>query len=291
MKILSIDIGIKNFSFCLFEIILTTENTNTENTNTENTNTENISVIKWDNIDLSKQTENKCIMVDNNIVCTKPVKFFKNCDFFCLKHSKKQPFLRPTTELKHSYINKQKLQSLIEIADKYNIIYDHPPKKTNINNLLNEFILTHCFNSIEKINSSKIDLVTIGRNIQIRFDDILCEHLTTIDSIIIENQIGPIANKMKTIQGMISQYFIMRNHNIKIEFISASNKLKDFLPKETDGKMDYKQRKKLRIKTCLNFVNTDERFKEWDTFVNKHSKKDDLSDCFLQGLWYIKHKI
>ena len=31
MKILSIDIGIKNFSFCLFEIILTTENTNTEN--------------------------------------------------------------------------------------------------------------------------------------------------------------------------------------------------------------------------------------------------------------------
>ena len=122
MKILSIDIGIKNFSFCLFEIIL----------NTENTNTDNISVIKWDNIDLSKQTENKCIMVDNNIVCTKPVKFFKNCDFFCLKHSKKQPFLRPTTELKHSYINKQKLQSLIEIADKYNIIYDHPPKKTNI---------------------------------------------------------------------------------------------------------------------------------------------------------------
>ena len=81
------------------------------------------------------------------------------------------------------------------------------------------------------------------------------------------------------------------NHNIKIEFISASNKLKDFLPKETDGKMDYKQRKKLGIKTCLNFVNTDERFKEWDTFVNKHSKKDDLSDCFLQGLWYIKHKI
>jgi len=38
-------------------------------------------------------------------------------------------------------------------------------------------------------------------------------------------------------------------------------------------------------------VNSDLRFKEWDTFINKHNKKDDLSDSFLQGLWYIKHKM
>ena len=29
--------------------------------------------------------------------------------------------------------------------------------------------------------------------------------------VIIENQISPIANRMKTIQGMITQYFIMKN--------------------------------------------------------------------------------
>ena len=46
--------------------------------------------------------------------------------------------------------------------------------------------------------------------------------------VIIENQIGPLAIRMKTIQGMIVQYFIMSNLNVEhIEFISASNKLKD----------------------------------------------------------------
>jgi hypothetical protein len=93
---------------------------------------------------------------------------------------------------------------------------------------------------------------------------------------------------MKTIQGMIAQYFIMRNNNIHIEFVSASNKLKEHLP---DEKMDYKQRKKLGIQICLETIHNDFQFKEWETFLNKHSKKDDLSDCFLQGMWFIKNKI
>jgi hypothetical protein len=60
---------------------------------------------------------------------------------------------------------------------------------------------------------------------------------------------------------------------------------------EIKEKMDYKQRKKLGVQTCFEMVNTDFRFKEWETFFSKHNKKDDLSDCFLQGMWYIKYKI
>jgi hypothetical protein len=91
---------------------------------------------------------------------------------------------------------------------------------------------------------------------------------------------------MCTIQGMLSQYFIMRNNNVKINFISACNKLKDFLPEQAT---DYKQRKKLSVQVALSLVNDDVRFKEWETFFTKHAKKDDLSDCLLQGLWYLKH--
>ena len=285
MKILSVDVGIKNLSFCLFELLPVIES-------------KHLTIIKWDNINLSEKTESKCIEVDKNGLCDKPAKFTKDGKCFCLKHSKKQPFLQPSADLKPSYINKQKLQKLMDIADKYKIKYENPIKKANLISLINEFITNNCFASIEKTNASKVDLVTIGKNLQHKFDEIFCDHLSTIDTIIIENQIGPIANKMKTIQGMISQYFIMKNNNIQIEFISASNKLKDFLPKEKEKeekvekkeKLDYKQRKKLGIQTCLEIITTDCRFNAWATFFNKHAKKDDFSDCFLQGMWFIKYK-
>ena len=279
MKLLSIDVGIKNLSFCLFELNSPGETSN------------HLKVIKWDNIDLSEKNESRCIEIDKNGLCDKPAKFTKDGKCYCLKHSKKHNFLHPTAELKPSHINKQKIQSLIDIADKYKVKYENPVKKANLVALLNEFVNNNCFSAVQKTNATKVDLVTIGRNIQHKFDEILGEHLETINTIIIENQIGPIANKMKTIQGMISQYFIMRNNNIQIEFISATNKLKYFMPKDNPEKIDYKQRKKLGIQTCLEMVSTDFRFKEWNTFFNKHTKKDDLSDCFLQGLWFIKYKV
>lgn len=282
MKILSIDVGIKNLSFCLFEI------------NKQSTN--DLTILKWDNIDLSEKNESKCIDVDKNELCDKPAKYTKEGKCYCLKHSKKHNFLQPIQELKPSYLNKQKIQNLITLADKYKIKYENHPKKTTLIDLLSDFSNQNCFIEIEKSTASKVNLVTIGRNIQHKFDDILQYHLLSIDTIIIENQIGPIANKMKTIQGMLSQYFIMKNNNINIEFISAFNKLKDFIPKTKDKsdkaeKLDYKQRKKLGVQTCLEMVNSDFRFKEWETFFSKHSKKDDLSDCFLQGIWYMKNKI
>jgi hypothetical protein len=290
MKILSIDVGIRNLSFCLFTM--------------ENADKNTLSVLKWDNIDLTEKTNNRCIFVsekDNEGLCDKPAKFVKEGKCYCLKHSKKLNFLQPASDLALPFLNKQKVQSLIEIADKYKIKYETPYKKTGLIAQLTEFAQTHCFSKIDKVNASKIDLVTVGRNIEHKFGEILGDHLPTIETIIIENQIGPIANKMKTIQGMLAQYFIMKNNNISIDFISATNKLKDFMPSSTSTentdkslkpeKMDYKQRKKLGIQTCLNFVDTDHRFTTWATFLHKHQKKDDLSDCFLQGMWYIKHKI
>lgn len=314
-QILSIDVGIKNLSFCLFEI----------NTNINTILEKDITVLKWDNIDLTKEDDigTKCVYIDDPNIkktktksksnaksleqasepCGKPAKFIKDNNCYCLKHSKLTNYIQPTADLKQSFLNKQTLQKLIDIANKYKIINtlevpDYKSyKKAQLLTLIKEFSDQKCLLEIKKSNASKIDLVTIGRNIQHRFDDILCDYLLTIDTIIIENQIGPIANKMKTIQGMLSQYFIMKNNNISIDFISATNKLKDFIAlekekekdKEKKDKMDYKERKKMGIQICSNFVTNDARFSNWNTFFSKHQKKDDLSDCFLQGMWYIKH--
>lgn len=273
MKILSIDVGIKNLSVCLFNVDVSLKT--------------NI-ISKWNNINLGESEEMKCIEIDKNGHCGKPAKFTKDNNCYCLKHSKKQKYIMPCTELNKSYLNKQTIASLEKIAEKYGIHNEKVSKKSLLNSI-NKFIEDNCFIPVKKSNASKVDLVTIGRNIVDKLDTLLENDILSIDTIIIENQIGPIANKMKTIQGMISQYFIMRNTNIKIEFISACNKLKDFATESIDT--EYKERKKMGIQICRQLLKDDSSYSEWEEFFEKHLKKDDLSDCFLQGLWYIKHKI
>jgi 7-cyano-7-deazaguanine synthase len=46
-------------------------------------------------------------------------------------------------------------------------------------------------------------LIGTTTKIEHKFGEILGDHLQTIETIIIENQIGPIANKMKTIQALL----------------------------------------------------------------------------------------
>jgi hypothetical protein len=92
---------------------------------------------------------------------------------------------------------------------------------------------------------------------------------------------------MKTIQGMLVQYFVMSHLHVQhIEFISASNKLKECQDKQEKAK--YSDRKKLGIAKCLESVTEDPRFSEHLAYFNTHKKKDDLSDSFLQGMWYLK---
>jgi hypothetical protein len=273
MKILSIDVGIKNLAFCLFEKPL---------------NDQNFKITKWDIINISEKEDIiKCSFVEKNNICDKPAKFKKDDNCYCLKHSKKQILQIPTSEQKTTFINKQKLQKLYEIADSHSIKYEPKIKKVDLINLINDYINTNYFQTIESKKAADVDLFNIGINIKTKFNK-LFENEGKIDYVIIENQISPIATRMKTIQGMIVQYFIMSNLNVQhIEFISASNKLKEFDVKE---KTKYSDRKKLGIEKCLEKITNDFRFKEHIDYFNKHKKKDDLSDSFLQGLWFLNNK-
>ena len=127
---------------------------------------------------------------------------------------------------------------------------------------------------------AKIDLIQIGRNIQMELDNILTQ-FDTIDGALIENQIAPKASNMKSIQAMLAQYFIMRDIP-EIMFISASCKLKSICPQKTT----YRERKKLGINFCikrLNDVDTENAKWALQHFLS-HKKKDDLADAFLQAI-------
>lgn len=274
MKILSVDVGIKNLAVCLFE---------------KPENSEHFKITKWDVINISDKEETQlCEFIEKNIQCNKPAKFKKDDVCYCLKHSKKHQTLNiPTAEQKKSFINKQKIQKLYEIAEANNIKYEPKIKKVDLIHLINEYIKNHYFDPIESKKSDEIDLFNIGINIKIKFNKFF-ENENKIDYVIIENQISPIATRMKTIQGMLVQYFIMSNLEVEhIEFISASNKLKDC---DIKDKKKYSDRKKLGISKCLEIITNDFRFNEHISYFNQHKKKDDLSDSFLQGLWFLNNK-
>jgi len=263
MKVLSIDVGIKNLAFCLFE---------------KKTDSDYFIVTKWDTINISEEETHICKL------CEKPAKFKKDNECFCLKHSKKQPLQIPSSEQKTTFINKQKIQKLYEIADAHKIVYGPKVKKIELSKLINDYIKGHYFESIESKRSADVNLFSIGINIKTHFNK-LFQNEGKIEYVIIENQISPIATRMKTIQGMLVQYFVMSGLQVDhIEFISASNKLKDFAPSE---KSKYSDRKKLGISKCLETITNDFRFNEHVEYFNKHKKKDDLADSFLQGIYYI----
>jgi hypothetical protein len=264
MKVLSIDVGIKNLAFCLFA---------------KPEDSDHFSIKLWDIINLSESKETSLCKE-----CNKPAKFKKGDLCYCLKHSKKQSLQIPGAEQKSSFINKQKLQKLYEIADAHKIIYDPKCKKVDLAKKINDHISSHYFEHIESIKAADVDLFNIGVHIKNKFNK-LFEKEELIDYVIIENQISPIATRMKTIQGMIVQYFIMSSIVVPhMEFISAANKLKNFTSSE---KSTYSDRKKLGIAKCLEIISNDFRFNEYVDYFHAHKKKDDLADSFLQGIYFI----
>jgi hypothetical protein len=273
MKILSIDVGIKNLALCILET------------------KPDVSIVFWDVINLFEEQNKICQfnIIDkkkNYKQCTKDAKFHKNGCFFCKTHAAKSEYKLPTSDLKN--YKKMKLCDLIKLANDYDIypLGNVSPTKTTLIKVIESFIEKSVFENISAMKCNEISLINIGIAIKEKLEKLDTFIFSNIDVILIENQISPIANRMNAIQGMLTQYFIMKNMN-NIIYVSAANKLKFFIGNK---KTTYSERKKIGVeetKKLLITMDKDniEKDKIIDMF-NKHKKKDDLADCFLQGIWY-----
>lgn len=184
-------------------------------------------------------------------------------------------------------------------------------------------------------NKEEVNMIQIGRNIKKFFDT--HEATPLISTVLIENQISPHmtggnqrlmgATRMKMIQGIIMQYFLVRgNDSLRVEFMASSHKLNQFrentssyvdawgrlVPAEqlhsilslSDGLKEgglYRAHKKQANQLCnyllseafisaqrIGEINPDDpEWIHWQTRHASHPKKDDLDDSFLQGLFYI----
>lgn len=275
MKLLSIDVGIKNLAYCLMDVLSPSAN----------------KIIAWDVINLCGP-DYLC-----SELCKKKAKYAHTpvqapTKYFCQLHAKKTGLIIPSTAtISLKKIKKMKLIDLHKVIADYNIpIPPESVKKDDILKIITAFMETKMLSSVESMKANDMDLIMIGIAMRKAFDNDLKSHLDTIDQIVIENQISPIANRMKTLQGMIAQYFIM-HEKTKIAFVSASNKLKGYTKVNDTGEIvevdtsSYASRKKEGINVTLKLLT--EKHSEWLGHFNTHKKKDDLADCFLQGVWYL----
>ena len=258
MKLLSIDVGIKNLGICILENIDNKYN-----------------IIYWEIINLCNENNSQTCNL-----CKKNAKFSKDNIFLCSNHAKKNEYKIPTSDDNINKIKKLNINELKEKAISYDISFNKPILKNSLCELIIENLDKYYFKPIEEEKADDFNIIELGINIKKNLDKIYDKFLK-LDYIIIENQISPIANRMKTIQGMLAQYFIMYNFK-NIEFISAQNKLKLFSDLKNTS---YNERKKMAIEYCKNLLIKNNNL-EIDFFL-KHKKKDDLADCFLQGIFYL----
>ena len=78
----------------------------------------------------------------------------------------------PTSEQKPSFINKQKIAKLYEIAESYNIKYEPKVKKADLVNLINDHIYKTYFETIESKKANEVDMFNIGVNIKNKFNNL-----------------------------------------------------------------------------------------------------------------------
>jgi len=330
MRLISYDIGIKNLAYCVLEY-------------TDN----QLSILDWNVLSLLEKegpVEICSQMVPGRTKklaackCTKIAKFSKNQQYYCDKHAKKSNFILPTKKHSRPYLKKLKVPDILQLLkgiDFFNVENLEKQKKDDMIDKLFQYYEKQCLEPIVKQkteNAGDADLIQIGKRMKVLLNE---NPITpTITNVMIENQISPIATRMKTLQGMVTQFYIDHIDNVDITFVSSLHKLKQFkveplqgsdpetppknektltnsivlnptietldvtsdknnkkgrVHKGTVGSLSYKDHKQSGVTYCSQILDKNPRFSSWSSKMDT-KKKDDLADCFLQGLWYFKQK-
>lgn len=158
------------------------------------------------------------------------------------------------------------------------VIVDVDKENVNNHHIIQWDVLELCDKDVKACN---VDNITIGKNMMNLLNVIIENH--DINMIIIENQIGQNAIKMKTVQGMLNMYFITKGYdNSNIINYNAVHKLKRFLGSR---KTTYNERKKLS--KVITFELCKLYYEEYVDYFKSYKKKDDLADCLLQCIDYM----
>ena len=260
--IVSFDVGIKNLSFCVF---------GDANGTTER------DVVAWGVIDLCGEQKSKCThCMRNGKACGKNASYMVGGSPICGTHVKSGGSkMAPEVYYKVATAKRPATAKLDLLADELGV-----ERSRDKDSLCETCVQTRATKIPKATAASDADLVQLG----IAMRDQLPSRMpiASITTVLIENQISTIATRMKTLQGMITQFFI-DNSIYDIKFISSSNKLKAYnVPKKT-----YAERKASGVAVTRQLMDASPKLAEWRESFDSHKKRDDMADAFLQGHWYI----
>lgn len=297
MYILSIDIGIKNLAYCLIYF------------NTQN-KLNNIKILDWNVLDCTNEKEKICngINEKKQKKCNYKAMYYKENTYYCKCHALKDKkykipntlllkLLKSSTTIKKNELVQLYIE-LFEINEKDNQTILKKLKNENKQTIINRIqpiIDKDYYTPLNKNNACNLSLITIGSSMYTLLEEKYTAwkiNNTIPDRILIENQIGTKAVRMKTIQGMVTMFFIMKQ-NSNIEYISSINKLK-FLQIHNGKftkKVYYNDRKKKAVELTRKLIENYDFGEIHETPIlnvfETHTKKDDLSDTLFQALSFI----
>jgi len=256
MKVISFDVGLRNLSVCVLS----------------GTSRNDIKILHWEVIDVLG--EKTGVGAARCFKCSTAARYEHASEgiFACSKHTPKNKGNVTKTAL-----NKKSAHELQCEIETCGIRTDKPLTKkaefvTTLYNHYRQNTWKKCVQS--SVAGSVLDLApSIVSSLDSR-----ANVWKGADLVVIENQPE---RRMYAVQAMLQMYFCMKN--LKCSGISATHKLSNIVTID-DVVHTYKGRKKTGIVHAYALVP-----QEHHPFFEKHKKKDDLADSFLQGLWALEH--
>lgn len=247
MLVLSIDIGIKNLAHCLLSV-----------------EEKRLGIIEWGVVDLTGSPVRACVGQLKKRVCgRKATLSLPDGQCFCKTHAPKPVPTATSRDDAVALCATYGLACDARDAVKTIALHKQRQKTTQLAKAANE-----------------CGAVVLSTEMTRQYNALFQAH--NVHTVLVENQIGPLAAKMKLVQGMVVQYWVQKG--CRVEVVSASNKLKMLQLKDTT----YAQRKKLSVQHTGQML---AEYKLDARAFQMHPKKDDLADTFLQGLWYLFEKL